>query len=57
MIEETEEVGRDSKTTAKKMRKELRTVRLAAAQLGAPNTFCHLGIVLHVEKKRGADHF
>ena len=51
LIEETEEVCKDNKTTANKMRKELQTVRLAAAQLGAPNTFCHLSIVLHVEKK------
>ena len=57
LIEETGEVYKDNKTTAKKMRNELQTVRLAAAQLGAPKTFCHLSVVLHVKKKRGADHF
>ena len=57
LIEETGEVCTDNKTTAKKMRNELQTVRLAAAQLGAPNTFGHLSVVFHAEKKRGADHF
>ena len=57
LIKETEEVCKDNKTTAKKMRNELQTVRLAAAQLGAPNTFCHLSVVLHVDGKKRSQPF